>query len=116
MLVALWRRTRNNQWRTCIVNQYAIHLIHDGKVVAARLNAIFIAARHVVAQVIKTKLVVGSVCDVTVVGSATVFRIWLVLIDTVNGQTVEVEDGCHPLTITLCEVVVHRYHVHPTSG
>ena len=116
MLVALWRRTRNNQWRTCIINQYAIHLIHNGKVVAAGLNAIFIAARHVVAQVIKTKFVVGSVGNITVIGSATVFRIWLMLVNTINGQTVEVKDGCHPLTITLGEVIVHCYHVYPTSG
>ncbi len=64
---------RNHQRGPCFVDQDRIHLVHDGKAKAA-LNALLDIQRHVVAQVIKTKFVVGTVGDVAGVGGFLFFR------------------------------------------
>ncbi|MNX78097.1 hypothetical protein D3C86_1096680 [compost metagenome] len=45
--------------------------------------------RHVVTQVIKTKFVVGTVCNVSQISVSTLLRVWLMLIDTIYRDTVE---------------------------
>ena len=46
-----------------LVNQNGVDLVNDG-VVQAALNTVFGLIHHVVAQIVKTKFVVGTVCDV----------------------------------------------------
>ena len=56
--------TRNNEGRTCFVNQDAVYFVNNCEVVAA-LNLVIKRCSHVVAQIVKTEFVVGSVGDVT---------------------------------------------------
>ena len=56
-------RSRDDQGRTCLINQNRVDLIHNGKVVAA-LYSVARLPRHIVAQIVEAELVVGSVGDV----------------------------------------------------
>ena len=56
-------RTRNNQRSPSLIDKNRVNLIDDCKKVAA-LNQVSFLPGHVVAQVIKTKLVVGAICNV----------------------------------------------------
>ena len=70
LYVALWNRTRDDEWGTGIVNKYRVHLIHDGEVVTT-LHEILRLHCHVVAEVVETELVVCTECDICLIGSAT---------------------------------------------
>ena len=84
MLITSRNRTRNNQWRSCIIDQNRIHLIHHGKV-QFTLNQTFWVQCHIVTQVVETKFIIGTKCDISQVSFTSFFRIWLMLIDTING-------------------------------
>ena len=71
---------------------------------------------HVVAQVVKTKLVIGTKGDVGQVGLAARFGIGAVLVDAVHAQSVKLVEGPHPLGVPLRQVVVYRHQVHATSA
>ena len=71
---------------------------------------------HVVAQVVKAKLVVGSKGDVGQVGLAARFGIGAVLVDAVHAQSVKLVEGPHPLGVPLRQVVVYRHQVHTPSA
>ena len=53
----------DDEWRARLVNQNRVDLVNDGEVEAA-LYAIFTFVDHVVAQIVKTKFIVGAVGDV----------------------------------------------------
>ena len=55
--------TADDERRARLVNQNGINLVNDG-VVEAALYAVFGFIDHVVAQIVKAKLVVGAVRDV----------------------------------------------------
>ena len=55
---------RNNERRTCFVDEDAVYFVNDGKVVAA-LHLVIKRSSHVVAQIVETKFVVCSVRNVT---------------------------------------------------
>ena len=61
-----FRRSGNNQRSSSFVDKNRINLIDDGKTVSA-LNQVFAFPCHVVAQIIKTELVIGSVSHVCAV-------------------------------------------------
>ncbi len=54
---------RDDERRARLIDQDAVHLVHDG-VVQRSLDALGQLDRHVVAQVVETKLIVGAVGDV----------------------------------------------------
>ena len=110
LILALRHRTRNNERCTRIVNQDRIDLIDNCEVVLA-LHQIGRRRRHIITQVVETILVICSEGDICKVGIATLLRIRLVRIDTVNRQAVELIHRTHPLGITLCKVVVHGNHM-----
>ena len=72
-LAGIFGGARNHQRRPGFVDQDRIHLVHDGKAKAA-LNPLLYIQRHVVAQIVKTKFVVGTVGDVAGVGGFLFFR------------------------------------------
>ena len=70
---------------------------------------------HVVTQIVETKLVVGTECDICLISLTTSLRVRLVLVDTINAQTVEHIERTHPLRVTLCQIVVHCYYVNTVT-
>ena len=75
------------------------------------LDQVLEAYGHVVAQVIETELIVGSECDVAVVGLAPLGGVGVMLVDAVHGKAMELVQGAHPLGVTLGEVVIDGDHV-----
>ena len=67
---------------------------------------------HVVTQIVEAELVVSSECYISLISLAALLRVWLVLVYTVDGQAMELVEGAHPLGVALCQIVVHRNHVH----
>ena len=69
LVVALGHRTRDDERGTGIVNQHRVNLVDDGIVVGA-LHKVCRRDGHVVAQVVETELVVGTECDVGLIGTS----------------------------------------------
>src|SRR2546427_4205226 len=78
------RRAGNNQRRAGFVNQDGVHLVHDGKLMAA-LNTIGQVVLHVVTEIVETKLVVPAIGNVGLVGGAALVVVQVVDDDT-NGH------------------------------
>ena len=103
------RRTRDNQWRTRFIDQDRVDLIHNGKG-EVTLNFLLFGERHIVAQVIETELVVGTVNDVTLV-------LWFLVLwrhardNRAYGHTKEFEQWAVPVSITTSQIVVHGHNV-----
>ncbi len=72
-------------------------------------------AAHVVAQIIKPKLIVGGVGDVTGIG-LTLFRIGLARIHNARGHAEGGKDLAHPFAVAFGEVIVDRDNVNTVSG
>ena len=71
---------------------------------------------HVVAQIVETELIVSSEGDICLVSLAALRRVGAVLVDTVNGKTVEHIERSHPLGVTLGQIVVDGHHVHTVAS
>ncbi len=115
LVLALGHRTADNQRRTCVVNQDGVHLINDGEVMSA-LHKVERRGSHIVTQIVETELVVGTERDVAVVSTAAFVAVGFVLVDTINGQAMEHIDRSVPFRVTLCQIVVHRNHMHALVG
>ena len=106
-LIAL---TGDNQRGTRLINQDGVHLIDDGKEMPALYHAVFVN-RHVVTQIVKTKLVVCAVGNVCIV-----HRLALIRRNGMNNQSnrqaEEAVNLAHPLTISFCQIVVDGDNVH----
>ena len=76
------------------------------------LHQVFRTARHVIAEIIETEFVVGSVGDICFVGLAALGRIRLVVVDAINGQAEEFEQRTVPLAVSSGEVIVHSNDMH----
>src|SRR5256885_16778626 len=70
---------------------------------------------HVVAQVIKTKLVVRAVGDIGVV-SGLPLEIIHVVLDATDGQTEEAMNLAHPLGVARGQVIVYGDDVYAAPG
>ena len=114
VLVALGRRSADDERRPRFVNEDRVDLVHDGEVVLA-LHELLRAHGHVVAQVVKAKFVVRAERHVALVRLTTRLAVGLVLVDAVDGQAVEFVERAHPLGVATREVVVDRHHVDATA-
>jgi len=110
----LFSRSRDDQRSARFVNQDGINFIHDGVVVAA-LDAILDLELHVVAQVVETEFVVGSVGDVGGIRLPALVVVQIVN-DDADRESEELVDLAHPLGIALGQIVVHRDHMHAVAG
>jgi len=110
LVVALGHGTRDNERSTGIVNQHGVNLVDDG-VVMGSLYQVGRRDGHVVTQIVETELVVGTERDVGLVSLATLWRVGLVLVDTVHRKAVEHIERPHPLGVTLGQIVVDGYDV-----
>ena len=80
------------------------------------LHQLFGVACHIVTQVVETELIVGTIGDVAVVGTATCGRVGFVLVDAVHGEAEELVHCPHPLGVTFGQVVVHGDDVYAFAG
>jgi hypothetical protein len=114
LVVAFRHRTRYDKWCTGIIDEHGVNLVDNGVVVCA-LHQFSRVGRHVVTQVVETELVVGSECDVCLIGFATCFRVWLMFINTVYAESVEHIERSHPFGVTFCQIVVNGDHVYAVA-
>ena len=96
--------SRNNQRGSRFVDKDGVHLVHDGKVMTA-LHLLFLIDNHIVAQIVKTQLVVGAVGDIAGIRLAALVIFHIVQNQT-DTQAEEAVNLAHPLAVALGEVVV----------
>ena len=96
------------------VDQNRVHLVHNGEVQAA-LNPVSHFVHHVVAQVIKTVLVVGTVSDITLVSRLLFFTRHVGQVNT-HREAEEVVELAHPTRIAAGQIVVDCHHMHALAG
>ena len=104
----------NNQRCSCLVDQDGVDLVDD-TVSKLSLYELLLVDHHVVTQVIETKFVVGDVGDVACILLAALIVLHIVQNDT-DGQTEESVDFAHPLSISVCQVIVDGNNVDTASG
>ena len=80
------------------------------------LHEVFRTRSHVVAEIVEAELVVGSESDVAVVSTTSLVAVWLIAVDAIDSQAMELIEWTHPLAVTLGEVVVDSYHMHTVVG
>ena len=108
--IAFGCRSRNNQRRSCIVNQNAIRLV-DHRIVMLSLNLLLWRMCHIVAQIIKTKFVVRSVGNVGQISQSTLIAIGSVVFQAIHAKSQEVKQWRIPFAITTGQVIVYGNHV-----
>ena len=108
VLVSFRRRSADDERRPSFVNQHRVHLVDDSEVMLA-LNQLLWTHGHVVAEVVKPKLVVRPKRHVAFVSLTSRLAVGLVLVDAVDGESVEFIERAHPLGVATGEVVVHRH-------
>src|SRR5258708_14943529 len=114
LVVPFWNRTGNDQWSTGIIDQYAIHLIHH-RIVVLALYHLFRGMHHVVAQIVKTKFVIGAICDISQISLAAGFGVRPRFVQTIRCPTPTLQKWTTPLRPTTIHLVVRRYHRHAFS-
>jgi hypothetical protein len=95
--------------RPRFVNQDGINLVNNCEVMSA-LNARRKIKLHVVAKVVETKLVVGSVRDVGSIRSLSL-EIVHVILDATDFETEEPMNLAHPLGVSGRQIVIHCHNV-----
>ena len=103
-------RPRNDERRARLVDQDAVHLVHDGEVVPT-LHVVREIELHVVAQVVEAELVVRAVRDVAPVRNLPLGIVQIVL-DDADRHAEEPIDAAHPLGVAARQVVVDSDDVH----
>ena len=111
LIVPFRYRTGNNQRRTGIVDQHRVNLIHN-RIIVFTLYQILGMNRHVIAQIIETEFVIRTESNIRHISLTAFRRIRLMLINTIHRQTVEHIQRSHPLRVTLCQIIIHRHHMH----
>ncbi len=129
---------RDDQRRARFVNQDVIHLVDDGKIVAA-LHLLGQAAHQVIAQVVETELAVGAIGDIGGIGfrpagrtqpvetllGRGMFRVetvasldrsviilpFVIRLQHPHAQPQPVKDGAHPARIPARQVIIDRHQV-----
>ena len=99
----------DDQRRARFIDQDGIDLVDDG-VMQFALHPVAGLVHHVVAQIVKAKLVVGAVGDVAGISRLLFFARHLRQVDA-HTQAQKVIQTPHPLRIALGQVVVDRHHM-----
>ena len=105
---------RDDQRGAGLVDQDAVHLVHDREVMAA-LHELRRIELHVVAEIVETELVVRAVGDVATVRRVTL-RIPEVVLDHADRHPEEAVDAAHPVGVAAGEIVVDGDDVHALAG
>ncbi len=70
---------------------------------------------HVIAQVVESEFVVGTVGDVGIVCLSPGFGIGLMLVNTVHRKTVKLKYRPHPFRVAFRQIIVDGHNVNPPS-
>ena len=105
-LGAVFGLAGDDQWRAGFVDEDRVDLV-DNREIEFALVLFFQAECHVVAQVVEAELVVRTVCDISRVRCALLFRRLERCNDT-HCQTQEFIQRTHPVGIATRQVIVHR--------
>ena len=107
-------RSGDDQRRPRLIDEDAVHLVHDG-IVEIALHILIEGELHVVAEIVESELVVCPVGDVGMIGSAP-----LVIIHPVNDDAdthaEKIVDRAHPRGIPLGQIVIDRHKMDALSG
>ena len=115
LVLPLLHRSRYDKRSSGIIYEHRIHLIHNCIVMLA-LNKISRLYDHIVPKVVKAKLVVCTISDITPVCLTSLYGIRLVLIYAIYRKTVELIERAHPLRVTLGEVIIYGNNVNALAG
>ena len=110
----VFRLPRNNQRRSGLIDQNRIHLIDNG-INQPALDTIRHIVNHIVAQIVETEFVIGSVCNVSGIGSLLLAMIHRRQIDSCRQTKPAIQTG-HPFRITLGQIIVNRDNMDTFSG
>ena len=113
-LARLLALARNDEGRTRFIDEDGVDLVDDGKVQLA-LNHELQVVFEVVAQVVKSELIVGAVGDIALI-CGTLLLVVHAGHDDADGQPHELVDLAHPLRVAAGEVVVDRDNMHALAG
>ena len=103
-------RARDNQRRARLVDQNRVHLVDDRKI-KRPLYHLGKRKLHVVAQIVKTQLVVGAVNNVAGIGG-TAFLVVFAVYDVVDRQPQKTIYLPHPLGVAFSQIVVDGNDMH----
>ena len=106
--------TRNDERRSGLINQNRVDLVDD-RIIEFSLYELLFICDHVISQIIKTELVVGSICDIASVRVISLFIRYAVN-DTSDCEAEERVNFAHPLRVTLGQIIVDRDDMHALSG
>ena len=111
---AVFGRPGDDQRRTGFIDQDRVDLVDDRKI-QFPLELVFQPERHVVAQIVETKLVIGTVGNVASVRCLLVLGVLERHHDT-HGQTKEFVQRAHPVGIAASQVIVDRHRMHTLAA
>src|SRR6187399_1569219 len=115
LVVTFWYGAGDDEGRTGVIDQYAVHFIHHGEVVFT-LHHLFRGMDHVITEVVEAEFVIGTIGNIGQVRFATGFAVGFMLVDTVHRKTQPFEDGAIPFGVTTGEVVVDRHDMNAFAG
>src|SRR6056297_1655668 len=72
--------------------------------------------RHVVAEVVETKFIVGPEGYISIICFSPCIGIGLMFVNTIDCKTMKLVDRPHPFRVTFCQVVVNGYKVYALTG
>ena len=104
---------RDDERRARLVDQDAVHLVDDRKRELA-LHSVGGNDRHIVAQIVEPKLIVGRIEDVARIRSLLLRGLHAVQVDP-DRQTEEAEHLAHPIAMVLREILVDGDDLHPLA-
>jgi len=109
-----FRRTGDDQRRSRFIDENGVHLIDDGEIKPA-LTIIAQLKLHIVAEIVETELVIGTVGDIGSVGGAP-FHVIQAVDDLAAAHTEKGVDLPHPLAVAGGEIIVDGHHMHPVAA
>ena len=107
-------RSGNDERGAGFIDEDRVHLVHNGEIVPA-LHAMREVELHVVAQVVETELVVGSVSDVGIIRIVALLVVQPVL-DHADRESEKLVETAHPFGVATRQVVVHGDHMDALPG
>ncbi len=128
-------RGRDNEWRSSLVNQDRVYFVNN-RVMERALAQLLSLANHVVAQVVKPKLVIRAISDISLIclDPSTglealhpgIVMVRITEIRVIYKRVIRNNNCCfqaqemvylpHPSGITLGKIIVDRHNMHALAG
>ena len=101
--------TRNDQRCSRLIDQYRVHLVDNTEMQISQ-HQLLLVDYHVVTQVIKAELIICHISNITGICLLTLFAGHAVQHDP-DRQAQKFMYLSHPLSVTLCQIVIDRYNM-----